>query len=62
MPSVIPAPEPQPEAPDLHAEAQRWVRRKGILYSIIGVYLALSVMWQVEHYVRDRSGPRDAPW
>jgi TctA family transporter len=108
MPSDIPAPQPQPEAPDLHAEAQRWVRRKRILYSIIGVYLALSVMWfaidmadgteslwfywpmlgvgtavavvaivlfgmgglfgvswerrQVERYVRDRSGPHDAPW
>jgi hypothetical protein len=26
-------------------EAYRWVRRKRILYTIIGVYFALSVMW-----------------
>jgi TctA family transporter len=27
------------------AEALRWVRRKRILYTIIGIYLALSLMW-----------------
>jgi hypothetical protein len=26
-------------------EAYRWVRRKRILYTIIAIYLALSVMW-----------------
>jgi hypothetical protein len=26
-------------------EARRWVRRKRILYTIFGVYLALSTMW-----------------
>jgi hypothetical protein len=26
-------------------EAYRWVRRKRLLYTIIGVYLALSLMW-----------------
>jgi two-component system, LytTR family, sensor kinase len=26
-------------------DAQRWVRRKRILYTILGIYLVLSVMW-----------------
>jgi hypothetical protein len=26
-------------------EARRWVRRKRIFYTILGVYLALSLMW-----------------
>jgi two-component system, LytTR family, sensor kinase len=26
-------------------EARRWVRRKRILYTVIGIYFALSVMW-----------------
>jgi peptidoglycan/LPS O-acetylase OafA/YrhL len=30
---------------DAQDEARRWVRRKRILYTILGVYLALSVMW-----------------
>ena len=32
-------------AGDLRADAERWVRRKRILYTVIGVYLALSVLW-----------------
>ncbi len=27
------------------AEAHRWVRRKRILYTVLGIYLALSLMW-----------------
>jgi 2TM domain len=26
-------------------EAYRWVRRKRILYTILGIYVALSIMW-----------------
>ena len=32
-------------AGDLRADAERRVRRKRILYTVIGVYLALSVLW-----------------
>jgi hypothetical protein len=30
---------------DAREEARRWVRRKRIFYTIVGVYLALSVFW-----------------
>lgn len=30
---------------DLRADAERWVRRKRILYTVVGVYLALCVLW-----------------
>jgi 2TM domain len=30
---------------ELREEAHRWVRRKRILFTIIGVYLVLSAMW-----------------
>jgi hypothetical protein len=43
--SNIPAPKPQPEPQDLRAEARRWVRRKRILYTILGIYAVLSLMW-----------------
>jgi hypothetical protein len=33
------------EATDLRAEAQRWVRKKRILYTILGIYAVLSIMW-----------------
>jgi 2TM domain len=36
---------PVPEPQDLRAEAQRWVRRKRILYTILGIYAVLSLMW-----------------
>jgi 2TM domain len=41
---------PGPQAPssfrhDERAEAQRWVRRKRILYTILGIYAVLSLMW-----------------
>lgn len=30
---------------DVREEGRRWVRRKRILYTILGVYVVLSVMW-----------------
>jgi 2TM domain len=45
MSSNIPTPKPEPEAQDLRAEAQRWVRRRRILYTILGIYAVLSLMW-----------------
>jgi uncharacterized membrane protein YuzA (DUF378 family) len=40
-----PVPTGQPQPQGLRAEAQRWVRRKRILYTIVGIYAVLSVMW-----------------
>jgi 2TM domain len=37
--------EPRPDSADLRAEARRWVRRKRILYTILGIYAVLSLMW-----------------
>ena len=34
-----------PHELDLRVEAQRWVRRKRILYTILGIYAVLSLMW-----------------
>ncbi len=45
MSNDVPAPQPQPEPPHLKADAQRWVRRLRILYTILGIYAALSLMW-----------------
>jgi hypothetical protein len=28
-----------------NAEARRWVRRKRIFYTIVGIYISLSLMW-----------------
>jgi hypothetical protein len=50
--------------PDEHAEsirqardeARRWVRRKRILFTIIGVYAVLSVMWLLIDLADDSSG------
>ena len=30
---------------DLRAEAQRWVRKKRILYTVLAIYAVLSLMW-----------------
>jgi 2TM domain len=43
--SNIPSPKPEPAPQDLMAEARRWVRRKRILYTILGIYAVLSLMW-----------------
>lgn len=45
MSTNLPAGTPQPQPQDLRAEAQRWVRRKRILYTILGIYGVLSLMW-----------------
>jgi polyferredoxin len=34
-----------PAAQRARDEAQRWVRRKRILYTIFGIYIVLSLMW-----------------
>ena len=45
----LPPPPPRCESlsaeKDERAEAHRWVRRKRILYTVLGIYLALSLMW-----------------
>ena len=45
MSSNAPSPKPEPAPQDLMAEARRWVRRKRILYTILGIYAVLSLMW-----------------
>jgi two-component system, LytTR family, sensor kinase len=35
----------QLDTTDLRAEARRWVRKKRILYTILGIYGVLSIMW-----------------
>jgi hypothetical protein len=45
MSSNIPTPAPQPEPEDLRAEALRWVRKRRIVYTILGIYAVLSLMW-----------------
>jgi hypothetical protein len=37
-------------------EARRWVRRKRIFYTIVGVYLALSLMWFSIDMLDDSTG------
>src|SRR5262245_45939330 len=37
-------------------EAHRWVRRKRIFYSVVGIYLALSLMWFAIDALDDSSG------
>jgi predicted enzyme related to lactoylglutathione lyase len=45
MSSDVPAPQFQPDPQQLRADAQRWVRRLRILYTILGIYAALGLMW-----------------
>jgi 2TM domain len=45
MSSDVLSPQPEPEPPQLRSEAQRWVRRLRILYTILGIYAVLSLMW-----------------
>jgi 2TM domain len=45
MSNNTPANEPESTRQDLKDEARRWVRRKRILYTVLGVYAALSLMW-----------------
>ena len=44
MSNNIPAPADSVTI-DVRAEAHRWVRRKRILYTILGIYAVLSLMW-----------------
>jgi 2TM domain len=37
-------------------EARRWVRRKRIFYTVVGIYLGLSVMWFAIDLLDDSSG------
>jgi hypothetical protein len=57
-PSETPNPTPNPEgaAPDLRAEARRWVRRQRILYTMLGVYAVLSLMWFTIDLADDSEG------
>ena len=41
---------------ELRDEARRWVRRKRIFYSVVGIYLALSLMWFAIDLLDDSSG------
>ncbi len=45
MSSDTPASRHDPETHELRAEARRWVRRQRILYTILGIYAVLSLMW-----------------
>jgi hypothetical protein len=51
-----PAPNPEGEGPDLRAEARRWVRRQRILYTMLGVYAVLSLMWFTIDLADDSEG------
>jgi hypothetical protein len=45
MSSSIRTPQWEPDWQKLDSDAQRWVRRKRILYTILGIYAVLSLMW-----------------
>jgi hypothetical protein len=45
MSNNIPAPTSDSVTIDVRAEAHRWVRRKRILYTILGIYAVLCLMW-----------------
>jgi 2TM domain len=48
--------EPLPELEHVRDEARRWVRRKRILYTILGVYGVLSLMWFAIDLADDSEG------
>ena len=41
---------------DPREEARRWVRRKRIFYTVVGIYLSLSIMWFAIDLLDDSSG------
>jgi len=41
---------------DRRDEARRWVRRKRIFYTVVGIYLSLSLMWFLIDLLDDSSG------
>ncbi len=45
MSTSIPAPKAQPGQQEWRAEARRSIRRKRILYTLLGSYAVLSFMW-----------------
>jgi hypothetical protein len=45
MSSTITTPPRELDWQKLNSDAQRWVRRKRILYTILGIYTVLSLMW-----------------
>ena len=45
MSGASPPPQSDRELQDLRAEAHRWVRKRRILYTILGIYVVLSLMW-----------------
>ena len=45
-----------PDADRRRDEARRWVRRKRIFYTIVGIYLSLSLMWFAIDLLDDSSG------
>jgi hypothetical protein len=45
MSNSIHGQKPQPEQQDWRVEARRWVRKKRIFYTILGIYAVLSFMW-----------------
>ena len=47
MSNSIAPQKPEPRQQEWRAEAQRWVRKKRILYTILGIYAVLSLMWFV---------------
>jgi hypothetical protein len=48
--------EPSPDLEHVRDEARRWVRRKRILYTILGVYGVLSLMWFAIDLADDSEG------
>jgi hypothetical protein len=55
-PTTNPTTSPEGEAPDLRAEARRWVRRQRVLYTMLGVYAVLSLMWFTIDLADDSEG------
>lgn len=45
MSSISPSPAPGADPDVMRAEALRWVRKKRIFYTVLGIYLVLSLMW-----------------
>jgi hypothetical protein len=58
MSTNITAHSSDPEQKDLRVEAQQWVRKKRILYTIVGIYAVLSLMW----FAIDMADGTDSLW
>jgi two-component system, LytTR family, sensor kinase len=53
---TITTPSTRSTEQQLRTDAQRWVRRLRIFYTIAGIYAALSVMWLLIDLADDSSG------